>query len=126
MTKLYCFDVDGTLSNSKMNGESEYIRGIIPTSVIVDILAKGDKVAIVSPSPFYPEGFENLIFARNGSNDYRFENIKDAMRHYNIEKRDVVYVDDLLGNLKSVFYALTPICILLPEDFIRMKYNNIL
>ena len=97
---LFCFDVDGTLLTDKMKDEGQYVKGIIPTSILRELEQKGHRVVIVSPSPFGPGGFK--VFARNGSNDYRWENIKDAMDYYGYSKDHTVYVDDLQSNLHQI------------------------
>lgn len=100
---LFCFDIDGTLLNEKMLGNDFTYAGKIPTKVLVSLLVKGHKVGIVSPSPYLPEGFEDLVYAKNGSNDYRWENIQQAMDANNItDKNTVVYVDDLESNRNNV------------------------
>ena len=101
---LYCFDVDGTLLTDKMYNEGQYVKGIIPTSSLKQLEAKGHTIAIVSPSPYLPIEYEgdDHWFNRNGSNDYRWENIQDAMKHYKVEKEDVRYVDDLDSNVKQI------------------------
>lgn len=100
---LFTFDIDGTLSNNTMNDYGEHVRGIIPTSVLIKLILDGHKVALVSPSPFYPEGFDNMVFAPNGSNEYRWENVREAMKWNNItSKDDVVYIDDLKANRENV------------------------
>src|SRR3990167_476494 len=95
---LFCFDVDGTLLTDKMEGEGQYVKGIIPTITLTRLEQQGHKVVIVSPSPFRPDGFK--VFSRNGSNNYRWENINDAMEYYGIsDKNNVWYIDDLDANL---------------------------
>ena len=94
---LFCFDVDGTLLTDEMENEGQYVKGTIPTKTLSLLELAGHKVVIVSPSPFRPDGFK--VFARNESNDYRWENIQDAMDYYGItDKSDVIYVDDLQLN----------------------------
>ena len=100
---LFCFDVDGTLLTNKMDNEGQYVKGIIPTIILDRLQQQGHHVVIVSPSPFRPDGFK--VFDRNGSNDYRWENIKDAMEYYGYSGwcyGSVVYIDDLHGNLDIV------------------------
>ena len=100
---LFCFDVDGTLTNQKMIGDKFTYAGIIPTHVLVYLISYGHRVAIVSPSPYFPEGFESMVYAKNGSNDYRWENIENAMVANNIlDKNSVVYVDDLKANRDKI------------------------
>ncbi len=97
---MFAFDVDGTLLTDKMDNEGQYVKGIIPTIVLTRLEQQGHKVVIVSPSPFRPDGFK--VFARNGSNDYRWENINDAIIYYGMSKEDVIYIDDLESNRKQL------------------------
>lgn len=101
---MYCFDVDGTLLSGEMKDEGEYVRGIIPTTELKKLEAKGNIICIVSPSPFLPAEYtdDKHWFNRNGSNDYRWENINDAMKAHDIPKESVVYVDDLESNRKQI------------------------
>ena len=101
---LYCFDVDGTLLSEEMKDEGQYVKGIIPTTSLKKLEAKGHTIAIVSPSPYLPACYTNddHWFSRNGSNDYRWENINDAMKHYKMPKESVRYVDDLESNRKQI------------------------
>lgn len=101
---LICWDVDGTI-DCKENDKEEYLKGIVPEDDIVRLWIKGHQIAICSPSPYFPDKWkgDNHWFKRNGSNFSRWENIKDAMKHYNVTDKDkVIYVDDLLGNLKII------------------------
>ena len=81
---LICFDVDGTLLTDEMKDGGEYVKGVIPTNMLIDLWKLGHKIAIVSPSPYLPKQFsgDNHWFKRNSSNDYRWENINDAMIYY--------------------------------------------
>lgn len=99
---LFCFDVDGTLLTDKMDNEGQYVKGVIPTIILNRLEQQGHKVAIVSPSPFRPDGFK--VFDRNGSNDYRWENINDAMDYYGMAKEDIIYVDDLPSNRQQILF----------------------
>lgn len=101
---LICFDVDGTIDCKENDGE-EYLKGIIPENDIVELWKKGHKIAICSPSPYFPQKWkgDNHWFQRNGDGFCRWENIQDAMKFYNITDKDkVIYVDDLRGTLKIV------------------------
>lgn len=112
---LFCFDVDGTLiTDEMMSINSEYVYGIIPTEVLKDLQYAGHKVCIVSPSPYGPKGFK--VFARNGSNDYRWENIRDAMDYYGFTKDQTVYIDDLQSNIQQITKFGIPF-IFTPEAF---------
>ena len=104
MKELLCFDVDGTLLTEEMCGEGEYVKGIIPTKLLIDLWKQGYKIAIVSPSPFLPRQFSgtNHWFKRNGSNDYRWENIMDAREYYKTSLFDTIYIDDLQANRNNV------------------------
>ena len=97
---LFCFDVDGTLLTDKMDGEGQYVKGMIPTSILTKLEIKGHKVVIVSPSPFRPDGFK--VFAEYGSNEFRWKNIESAMDYYGITKDQTVYVDDLKSNVQQI------------------------
>lgn len=101
---LICFDVDGTLLSDEMKGMGQYMEGIIPTEKLIELEKQGHKIAIVSPSPYLPRRYANEKhwFKRNGSNDYRFENIVDARNYYGMCLLDTIYVDDLEGNHKNV------------------------
>jgi len=100
---LFCFDVDGTL-DCKENDNEEYLKGTIPEDVLVELWKKGHKITIVSPSPFFPKKWkgENHWFARNDSNDYRWENIKDAISYYMMDKFNTIYIDDLPSNRSKI------------------------
>jgi hypothetical protein len=117
---LICFDVDGTLDCKENDGE-EYLKGIIPEEVLVNLWKQGFGIAIVSPSPYFPDKWKgnNHWFQRNGSNDYRFENIKDAMECYNTQDFNVLYVDDLIGNHKIVNKVLPDVICYTPEQFMK-------
>ena len=99
--KLFCFDIDGTLDTEEMAKRGElhggYVMGGISEYILKEIESHGSHVAIVSPSPFAPKGFK--VIADFGSNDYRWRNVFDAMKHFRITKiDDVVYIDDLSAN----------------------------
>lgn len=102
MTILLCFDVYGTL-DCKENGGEEYLKGIIPTSLLESLESKFD-IAIVSPSPYFHKQYKNgkHWFGRNGSNDYRLENLNDAASRYHVDYFAMIYVDDLEGNRKMI------------------------
>ena len=114
---LLCFDCDGTLLTDKMENEGQYVKGVIPTKTLTRLEEQGHKVVIVSPSPFRPDGFK--VFARNGSNDYRWENIKDAMEYYGIGEEQVIYVDDLEANRNQLIKFGIPF-VFSPEAFMLM------
>lgn len=97
---LYCFDVDGTLLTDEMQNEGEYVKGIIPTQKLIEIEENGDKVAIVSPSPFLPKRYanEHQWINKFGSNEYRWANVKKAIQINRATIEDTVYVDDLEAN----------------------------
>lgn len=97
---LYCFDVDGTLLTDEMQNEGQYVKGIIPTQKLIEIEENGDKVAIVSPSPFLPKRYANEYQWINkfGSNEYRWANVKKAIQINRTTIEDTVYVDDLEAN----------------------------
>lgn len=119
--KMICFDIDGTLFTEKMENEGQYVKGIIPTNKLKELENSGHIIAIVSPSPFYPDNF--MVFCRNGSNDYRWENINDAMRCNNIKsKYDVCYVDDLDGNRKQI--REWGVMSFSPEEFMKLTVQQ--
>jgi hypothetical protein len=97
--KLICLDVDGTL-DCKENDNEQYLKGIVPTKLLLELQNKGINIALCSPSPYSPETFRNSShwFCRNGSNDYRWENVIDAMNTFRIMKSETIYVDDLESN----------------------------
>lgn len=101
---LIAFDVDGTLLTKEMEGMGQYVEGIIPTSILINLEKQGYIITIVSPSPYLPKIYQNdeHWFCRNGSNDYRWSNIVDAQKFYGITKDDTIYIDDLEGNHKNV------------------------
>lgn len=114
-----CFDVDGTLLTDEMDGEGDYVKGIIPTQHLINLWKNGHQIAIVSPSPFLPVQFsgDNHWFKRNSSNDYRWENIKDAMKYYKNDGFGVMYIDDLMGNHKLVKKELPFTVCYTPKEF---------
>jgi len=101
---LYCFDVDGTLLTEEMKGMGQYVEGIIPTEELIKLEKQGHTVVIVSPSPYLPKRYTdaNHWFKRNGSNDYRWENIQDAQIAHGIPVIETVYIDDLESNRNNV------------------------
>ena len=117
---LICFDVDGTI-DCKENDNEDYLKGIIPENVLVELWKQGNQIAIVSPSPYFPDKWkgDNHWFCRNSSNDYRWENINDAMIYYGNLGLDVVYVDDLVGNHKLVQKVLPSVVCYTPEEFLK-------
>ena len=117
---LFCFDIDGTLDSLKMKGEGEYIQGIIPVKTLINLMMDKHDIAIVSPSPYYPEGFESMIYAQNESNDYRWLNIQEAMRYNNVlDEKNVVYVDDLQGNLNLIKKQYPNMTVFTPKQFME-------
>ena len=105
MTKpLICFDVDGTLLTKEMDNEGEYVKGIIPTELLIDLWKQGFRIAIVSPSPFLPQQFsgDNHWFKEYGSNEYRWKNVDDAIDFYKTNRFNCIYVDDLEANRKQL------------------------
>jgi hypothetical protein len=92
----------------------QYVKGIIPTEVLLTLEKKGINVALVSPSPLGPKAFKDSKhwFCRNGSNDYRWENVLEAMNSFATSKDETVYVDDLESNrnqlLKEGVQSYTP------------------
>jgi FMN phosphatase YigB (HAD superfamily) len=97
--KLICFDIDGTL-DCQENDNEQYLKGIVPTEVLLTLQNQGINIALVSPSPYGPEAFKNdkHWFQRNGSNDYRWENVLDAMNAFAVSRDETMYVDDLEAN----------------------------
>ena len=124
MIKLIAFDIDGTLLTDEMKNEGQYVKGVIPTVVLHNLSAKGINVALVSPSPFGPEAFKNSNhwFARNGSNDYRWENIVDAQIHFGATNDETIYVDDLEGNRTMIEKKLLLVKTYSPEEFMEMEH----
>lgn len=112
---LFCFDVDGTLLCDEMKGMGQYVEGIIRTDYLDILHGAGHHIAICSPSPYYPHKYQ--VFAKFGSNEYRWKNVADAMDCYQISKDSTVYIDDLEANLKQLkeygVHTLTP------EEFLR-------
>ena len=97
--KLITLDVDGTL-DCKENDNEQYLKGIIPTSLLLDLQKKGINIALCSPSPYSPQVFRNSShwFCKNGSNDYRWENVIEAINTFKVTKAETIYVDDLESN----------------------------
>ena len=121
---LICWDVDGTIDCKENDGE-DYLKGIVPEDVIVELWKSGHSIAICSPSPYFPDKWkgDNHWFCRNGDNFSRWENIKDAMVHYKVTDKDqVVYVDDLRGNLKIIRDVFGIKNVYTPEGF--MEYMS--
>ena len=119
---LICFDIDGTLLTDEMNDHGEHLKGIIPTKHLINLHTQGHKIAIVSPSPSRPREFsgDEHWFKRNSSNDYRWENIKDAIIYHGGSSFDVMYVDDLIGNHKMVKKALPTVVCYTPKEFMNL------
>ena len=117
---LFCFDVDGTLLSNEMKDMGQYVEGIIPTETLVNLERIGHKVVVVSPSPYLPKRYtdDNHWFKRNGSNDYRWENINDAMKSYDVPKESVRYVDDLESNRNQI--EKWGVISYSPEEFLSM------
>ena len=119
--QLICFDVDGTL-DCKENDNEEYLKGIIPENYLVELWKMGYGIAIVSPSPFFPEKWkgENHWFCEYGSNEYRWKNVDDAISSNKTNRFNTLYVDDLeanrkqLENLDVISYS--------PEKFLAMYH----
>ena len=104
MIKLICFDVDGTLKTDEMGNEGQYVKGIIPTDVLMELEQGGTKIAVVSPSPYLPKRYtdKNHWFKDYGSNSYRWRNVQEAMDKYNVLPSETLYVDDLEANRKQL------------------------
>ncbi len=121
---LYCFDVDGTLLTKEMEGEGQYVKGIIPTEKLIEIWKSGNFIAIVSPSPYLPEQFSgsNHWFKKNGSNEYRWENVFAAQKFYKVSNEDTVYVDDLESNRNQLeSYRIKSYS---PEEFMKIVFGT--
>lgn len=120
---LYCFDVDGTLLTGEMKKEGQYVKGIIPTKILIQLEKKGHKVAIVSPSPFLPERYvhNNHWFKKFGSNEYRWANVAAAMQAHNTSPKKTVYVDDLESNRKQM--ESMGIKSYSPESFMKLNFD---
>jgi len=122
--KLYCFDVDGTLLTEEMQNEGEYVKGIIPTEKLVELEEKGNRVVIVSPSPFLPKRYDNesTWIKDFGSNDYRWLNVKKAIQIHRCAIEDTVYVDDLEANRKQMEkYGVKSYS---PQEFMKIYFDN--
>ena len=119
---LFCFDVDGTL-DCKENDNEEYLKGIIPEKVLDDLYDDGHDIAIVSPSPYFPQKWKHSWFCRNSSNDYRWENIKNAMNYYKVKENKVIYVDDLEGNFNMFPDCFKDITCYTPDKFMAIHDN---
>ena len=122
--KLITFDIDGTLLTDEMENEGQYVKGIIPTKVLEQLQLKGINVALVSPSPYGPEALKDdqHWFCRNGSNDYRWENIQDAMKAFGVTKDETIYIDDLDSNINQILKW--SVQSYTPEAFMFMIDNN--
>ena len=120
---LICFDVDGTLDCKDNDNESSYLKGIIPEKLLVELWKKGHEIAIVSPSPYFPDKWKgkNHWFAEFGSNEMRWRNISDAMAFYKRTSDLTIYVDDLEANRKNVLKIFQDITCYSPEEFMRLK-----
>ena len=123
--KLICFDVDGTLLSEEMKGMGQYVEGVIPTALLIELENQGHKIAIVSPSPYLPRRYANEKhwFKRNGSNDYRFENILDARNYYEMSLLDTIYVDDLEANRKNVLMYVSES--FSPQEFLNLTEHSL-
>lgn len=97
---LFTFDVDGTLLTKEMDGKGQYVKGIIPTAKLIKLHNEGNFIGIVSPSPFLPVQFSGTPhwFKKNGSNEYRWENVFAAQKFYGVTHESTIYVDDLEAN----------------------------
>ncbi len=118
--KLYCFDVDGTLLTDEMKDEGQYVKGLIRTKKLIELEKKGNKVVIVSPSPFLPKRYtdENHWFKKFGSNEYRSINVEIAMKTYGVTAENTIYVDDLEANRKQL--EKINVKSYSPEEFMRL------
>jgi len=121
---LYCFDVDGTLLTEEMQNEGEYVKGIIPTEKLVQLEENGNKVVIVSPSPFLPKIYanESTWIKDFGSNDYRWANVKKAIQIHRCAIEDTVYVDDLESNRKQL--EKLGVKSYSPQEFMKIHFDN--
>lgn len=65
-----------------MEGESDYVRGVINTSSLRK-LSRRAVITMVSPSPFYPKESDGSptfpIFANEASSTYRHSNLNDSV-----------------------------------------------
>jgi len=122
--KLFCFDVDGTLLTEEMEKEIGYVRGKIPTEKLIDLEKKGNKIAIVSPSPYLPERYANddHWFKDFGSNEYRWANILKACNFNEISFENTIYVDDLEANRNQMEEI--GIKSYSPYEFLDTNFNN--
>jgi len=122
--KLYCFDVDGTLLTEEMQNEGEYVKGIIPTEKLVQLEDQGNKIVIVSPSPFLPKIYanESTWIKDFGSNEYRWANVKKAIQLYRCAIEDTVYVDDLEANRKQL--EKLGVKSYSPQEFMKIHFDN--
>lgn len=116
---LFCFDVDGTLLTKEMENEGQYVKGIIPTEILIRLEREGHKIAVVSPSPYLPARYtdDNHWFCEYGSNEYRWKNIQDAMVCHGFHETQVIYVDDLEANRKQILDH--DIIAISPEQFME-------
>ena len=114
---LFAFDVDGTLLTEEMEDEGQYVKGIIPTEKLIELEKKGNKIAIVSPSPFLPKKYANKKhwFKKYGSNEYRWANVTLAASVNEISWENTIYVDDLEANRRQL--EKIKIKAYSPEDF---------
>jgi len=116
---LICFDIDGTL-DCKENDNEEYLKGIIPEKLLVKLWKDGNHIAIVSPSPYFPDKWkgDDHWFKEYGSNSYRWKNVFDAMKYYRMNSYNTIYVDDLESNRMQL--EKLDIVAFTPEDFISV------
>jgi hypothetical protein len=121
---LFTFDVDETLLTEEMENEGQYVKGVIPTQILMDLESNGHDIAVVSPSPFLPKQYadDNHWFKRNGNSFCRLENIRDAQKYYKTDDKDTIYVDDLVGVLKMIM-SQSKINCFTPEQFMK-KFGN--
>ena len=117
--QLICFDIDGTLLTDKMENEGQYVKGIIPESELRRLQTLGFDIAIVSPSPFNPNGFP--VFAEYGSNEYRWKNVDDAISYYRQNRFNTIYVDDLQANRNQL--EKIDVISYTPEHFMELFTN---
>lgn len=115
---LFCFDVDGTLLTDEMENEGQYVKGIIPTELLIRLEKEGHKIAVVSPSPYLPKRYTDNWFKEYGSNEYRWKNVQDAMVAHNFKESETIYIDDLEANRNQLHEQ--GIFAISPEEFMRL------
>ena len=117
---LFCFDVDGTLLSKEMENEGQYVKGIIPTELLIELEKYGHTITVVSPSPYLPERYtdDKHWFKEYGSNEYRWKNVQDAMVAHDFKESQTIYVDDLEANRNQLhdqgIFAISP------EEFMKL------